>query len=342
MLLFYSGLFYLIKRFNSLHRNIPILMYHSIECNESGRNIPSCLDLFNMVVNLKCFEKQMAFIAKYYNVISLRYMMECMDKGGEGLPKNSLVITFDDGFKNNFLYAFPILKKQHFPATIFLIGDTIGNSSLIWLHRLYNLIDNLSVGYINTDFDGTITKYKIGKNNKAKVLKKILHHINKIPRDEKLDFINRLEELNSVKGKSENYYLNKIMINEMLADNIDFGAHSMEHSVMTSLDDKKIENEILQSKQLLRDITGMEIIPFAYPHGTIETWDERVIYYLKKHQLLCAMTTIEGLNNPNTNIYEMKRIEIRNFTVYELILHISGLIGFIKRVMKMILGRKYI
>ncbi len=101
-------------RFSPRHPLPPdravILMYHSI----SERK-----DFFS-AVSPKNFERQMAYLAAHeYSIISLtelvRRLKDCEPLGG------AVVLTFDDGYKDNYKIAFPILKKYHFPATIFLV-----------------------------------------------------------------------------------------------------------------------------------------------------------------------------------------------------------------------------
>ena len=65
------------------------------------------------------FEKQMEYLKnKEYQVISLTKLVEILESD-ELIPKKTVVLTFDDGYKDNYINAFPILKKYNFPATIF-------------------------------------------------------------------------------------------------------------------------------------------------------------------------------------------------------------------------------
>jgi len=94
---------------------VPILMYHNIGYQKSG-----------FFVTPENFTKQMEFIKKNgYQVISLDELVVSI-RGKKRLKRNKVVITFDDGYKDNFQYAYPVLKKLGFPATIFLITDFIG------------------------------------------------------------------------------------------------------------------------------------------------------------------------------------------------------------------------
>lgn len=102
----------------SKHYVVPILMYHKIDREESLKN--------KLAVSPETFQRQMAFLSRNkYNVISLQKLAGLL-KNKEKISHNTVVITFDDGYENNYLRAYPILKKYNLPATIFIIADFIG------------------------------------------------------------------------------------------------------------------------------------------------------------------------------------------------------------------------
>jgi peptidoglycan/xylan/chitin deacetylase (PgdA/CDA1 family) len=103
----------------------PILMYHHV--------LPKGGNQSKLVVDLAYFEKQMAFLKKRnYRVLPLDQFFLLILKN-KPIPKKSVAITFDDGYEDNYTYAYPILKKFKFPATIFLIAGKIGaNGYLNW------------------------------------------------------------------------------------------------------------------------------------------------------------------------------------------------------------------
>ena len=97
-----------------------VLMYHHISEQLVGQPLSN--------VSPRLFEKQIKFLlSRDFKVISLTQLVESL-KGNSPLPPHSVVITFDDGYKNNFLHAYPILRKYDLPATIFLTtGFVNGN-----------------------------------------------------------------------------------------------------------------------------------------------------------------------------------------------------------------------
>jgi len=106
---------------------IPILMYHSIDLSQSKEVL--------LTVTPEVFERQMRFLKEHnYQVITLEEVADII-KNKKKVPARAVAITFDDGYKNNYTYAFPVLKKYNFPATIFVIINEMGapaGNSLTW------------------------------------------------------------------------------------------------------------------------------------------------------------------------------------------------------------------
>jgi len=96
-------------------KKVAILMYHSVGYN----------DVF-FTVKPEEFKKQMDYLAAHhYHVVSLTSLAECLLRKEEISPK-TVVLTFDDGYEDNYFNVFPLLKEYNFPATIFLATGFVG------------------------------------------------------------------------------------------------------------------------------------------------------------------------------------------------------------------------
>ncbi|MFQ5685694.1 MAG: polysaccharide deacetylase family protein [Candidatus Scalindua sp.] len=133
----YTGYQY-ISRNKINKRGLTILTYHSIS-NEIAPD---------ETVTPEDFEKQLQYIEENYKVISLEKAIEFLQTDIEK-ASSSIVITFDDGYSDNYYNAYPLLKKHNFPATIFLISSFINNNGGKYLspsqiHEMKN--NNISFG----------------------------------------------------------------------------------------------------------------------------------------------------------------------------------------------------
>ncbi len=105
----------------------PIMMYHYFTYNANPN------DKLNTKPDI--FERQMRFLRRHkYDIVPLEVLAE-MIKQGSKIPRRTITVTMDDGYVNNYTYAFPILKKYKIPATVFLIYDEVErpqNDRLSW------------------------------------------------------------------------------------------------------------------------------------------------------------------------------------------------------------------
>lgn len=125
-------LFYLSPRYT-----VPILMYHRFGEQEGS-----------LFVSPQNFARQMDYLkSKDYEVLSLDELVEGV-KNNREFGHKSVVITIDDGYKDNYIYAYPILKQYNFSATIFIIANFIGNKEdfMSWDEVMVMSKDNISFG----------------------------------------------------------------------------------------------------------------------------------------------------------------------------------------------------
>ena len=96
---------------------VPILTYHHVGVSSSKWRLNA--------VSEKSFDYQMNFIKRHgFEVISFDDLVEGIKKG-HLFSRNTVVLQFDDGYEDNYKYAFPILRKYGFPAMVFLVSDKI-------------------------------------------------------------------------------------------------------------------------------------------------------------------------------------------------------------------------
>lgn len=112
---------------------IPVLMYHSIDYKDK---------ITKLSLSPESFERQMEFLHKHrYNVLPLEKIVPYIRKE-ERVPPRTLAITFDDGYYNNYKYAYPVLKKYNLPATIFVIINKIGTPGYLSWEEIKEMSDS--------------------------------------------------------------------------------------------------------------------------------------------------------------------------------------------------------
>lgn len=255
-----------------------IFMYHRV--NDGNHNIFSGLDM-------GIFEKQIKALKRYFRFVTLSDFVGLIRTLGKPLA----VITFDDGYKNTFTNALPILKKSNLPVTVFLTTGAIDNNDIIWTDKLSLL-----------------------KKTDASSLEKLKTELKNMPNSDKENRIKQLESCSDIDYKSIpeaekmlSWDEVKIMAKE---PNIEFGAHTVNHPILTKISKEEAEKEIIGSKLKTEAMINRPVNTFCYPDGQKEDFNLTIEQILKENGFTCAVTTIEGKVKYGDNNFTLKRISL--------------------------------
>ncbi len=291
-------LFHKLKSFNG----IKILSYHKI-----SDDYP---DYLNLNAKVSSFEKQMQYLRKHYNIISLQEATNLLNVKSV-IPEKTIVITFDDGYKCLYKNAFPILKKYRIPATIFLTVEPIEYGAPLWFEQIAYMFNKTPRRTVNLEPFG-LRKYLLETlDEKKEAIYEIVSHAKKLNKKQKEVFIKFLSKELLVDPddlRAKNNILSWEEIREMKKEGISFGVHTMTHSILTGIPFEEAEYEICQSKKIIEERLGEKAHFFAYPNGRWNDFNNDIINLLKNNQFSCACTLISGTNN--TDLFALKRINI--------------------------------
>jgi len=289
--------------------HIVIFVYHRV-CPGKG-NLP--------VSNIypEEFEKQIRYLKENFKIYSLEKLINVLENNQKNKKEseNIAVITFDDGYKDNYLYAYPILKKYKIPATIFLISNYIGKDKLFWWDKIEYIIYHTKKGKINIPNFG---KFLI-TNKKKKfycilfLLKKFKRMSNNL-RDKHISELQNICRVRIPAGLGKKMILSWDEIREMKDNEISFGAHTLTHANLLNMNLEEAESEISHSKAIIEDKLKGDVISFAYPYGS-KFYNHDIIKLLEKNGFVCAVTTSEKLINRINfcNLYSLPRISAGNY-----------------------------
>ena len=289
------------------NNGLTILCYHRVLDKAEA-------DLFlGFVVNAspELFEKEIFFLMRHFTIIPLEKAIETI-KDKDLLPKNSLAVTFDDGYRDNYTYAFPILKKYGIPATIFLTTDFIDNKNeWIWTDKIAYLFANTQSRRIDIPNLGIYNLTSRRKRWKAIIdVTEYLKNVNNSTKNDITGLICKKLESGISKDGDKRLYLSRNEILEMSRSNISFGSHGCSHSILTKIDLKEAKREIVDSKIKIENIINKPVRLFAYPNGSIYDFNGELISLLKEFGYKAAFTTLLGKNVTveNLDLFSLKRI----------------------------------
>ena len=273
-LLRYTGLPFLFREL--VQRNkVTILMFHDIDKDVAYQSF--------------------RYLTRHYNIISLEKFKQALAaKDASRLPQKAMIITFDDGHKQNFDIA-PVLEELQVPATIFLCAGIVNTHRHYW--------------------------FQANKTGQATDELKKLSNQDRLATLAQAGFVQE-------QAYNERQALNKQEI-EAMRSNIDFQAHTVFHPCLPSCEDAESWLEISRCKAMLEQEYGLEINAFAYPTGD---YGQREVDFLQKAGYTIAVTVDPGLNSVWSDPFRLKRLSSNDTAdLNELIVKSSGLWGVIKK-----------
>ena len=301
---YYSGAFYVLRFINNcLGRRLTIVTYHRLTDTPLDQITYSLPYLF---VTEETFERHLDFFKKHYTIINFSDINQY--KYTKRLPPNSLIITFDDGYEDNFTRAYPILKKHDVVSTIFLATGLLNTKQIAWWDEVFSRLCELGKlereGHL-PKLDESLSKiYNEFKINPSA----LFSNLNIWEQSEIQTIINLLTEHTRLSDKillSENRFLTWQQVIDM-HDIVNFGAHSHSHVSLNTLTTEEIEYEVSESKTAIESRLGKEVICFSYPAGHYRS---DMKHLLKKTGYHFAVTTQKGINNLS-DTFALKRINL--------------------------------
>jgi len=258
------------------------------------------------------FRMQIEYLKKHFEITSLSEAIERMGKGE--IKRPTAVITFDDGYQNNYDVAFPILCKERIPATIFLTTGLINTNDTVWYGRINLALSKTQRTHIEWNgfkFDLSTLDLKAKASAAIQDSLKTLEHPNLMATIRSIILELGDDPDCSIEIGSPFRMLDKKAIGEMATSAlIEFGAHTHRHSILSHLSDGERENEIRQSINVIYELTGHPCKYFAYPNGRAEDYNSGAIKDLKAYGIQIAVTTISGPNDRMTPPMELRRYGI--------------------------------
>ena len=274
------------------------------------------------------FKQQMEYYFKNYEIISLDELAQYI-REGKSLPPKAIAITFDDGYLDNYLYAYPFLKAHHIPATIFLITGHVESNTLFWWDKIGYILHHMNISQFNLNELGNFSLHP--NKDKSRVHSEIADALKLISEDRKCFLINKLSEISGVdipSNLAKGLILSWDQIKEMSNNGISFGAHSVNHPILTNIPLKRAKWEIIQSKIDIENVLNKDVSAFSYPNGNYNT---ELISIVKESGFNCAVSFTPGkFVSLNDNIYALDRFPPRdNFRLFKF--DQCGLLGDLKR-----------
>lgn len=310
-----AAAYYRTARFKArLRGKVVILMYHRVL---TEKELAADFVQPGMYVRAGVFERHMRFVSEHFRVLSIGELFRRWRHEGLDERARYCAVTFDDGWRDNYLYAYPVLRRLGIPATVFLPTRFVGTDEWFWPDKLAYLLrrarpketgrsagDRERIG----DVDDVIERWK-GMT------------------DEEIE--TALADMSRTLGVSaprERAVVSWEEVADMAGNGISFGSHSVTHAILTNVTPGELRREVDDSLRVLRERSVNCVPVFCYPNGA---YTDEVVECVKQAGYVGAVTTDFGWETGRArDLFRVRRIGVHNDiarTTPLFAFHISGL-----------------
>ncbi|HQO64401.1 MAG TPA: polysaccharide deacetylase family protein, partial [Syntrophorhabdus sp.] len=226
-----------------------------------------------MYVTSNTFEMHIRYLSEHFDFIGLEHW-------SKSLKNKQCIITFDDGWADNYEYAYPILKKHGVPATFFVTTNCIGSGRWPWPDRLSYYIHASSAHDVLLMHKKVLTalskklpsmdKTSIEVNNRFVAVEEIVSLVKLLSHEEIITFMRQIDlvmQAHNKKMELNRPWMTWDEISEMSSNNMLFGSHTHNHVILTGTSLKESREEIQYSRGILANKLCKPITTFCYPNG---------------------------------------------------------------------------
>ncbi|NMB58147.1 MAG: polysaccharide deacetylase family protein [Chloroflexi bacterium] len=275
------------------YNNLTVLNYHRV----SDPHDPCC-DTFkpNISATPEMFDRQLAYIKKSFNIVTAGEIAACAH-GTSTLPPRSALITFDDGYADNYTRAYPLLKKHGLGALIFITTDFVGKSKpSFWDVAAYAFTHTKKTSAVLPLTGETCWSDEAEKQAE---MTRWIETLKTVPEEEKQRYAGQLPAALEVEMDDcafNHIFMTWDQVREMAANGIEFGSHTLTHPILTRISIEQARHELVESRRLIEQELGKPVETLAYPNGGQADFNPEVIAVAREAGYKLAFTLMPGSN----------------------------------------------
>lgn len=267
------------------------LMYHRI-CTDDFTPDPSFWPNRELAVRACEFDRQMRHLARHYNCVALPEAVRLLRCGR--LPRRSIIVTFDDGYRDNLTLALPILRKHDVPATIYVTTGLIDNAISGWWYELEQIVRREN--RLTFEWRGKrIHEAIINARRKHECHDRLSRWMKRLAPADQVRLMKQVRNGGHQHAPPGNEPLSRRQVRELARDPlITVGAHTHLHPVLSRLTPGRMQAELQRASSLLEEWTGQPVTHLAYPFGGPEHAGRREFKMAERLGFESATTTRIG------------------------------------------------
>jgi len=276
-----------------------IITYHRFSQDESATR-----------TSARTFAAQLDYLGAHYTIVPLSIIAAHFAGGGD-LPPRAAAITIDDGYRDAYDIAFPILRQRRMPATVFVVTDFIDRKVWLWPDKVRFLALNTPMRQIAAPVAGDQLCLELSdRRARLAAAERVNAVLKRLPNQAKEEAIARLAATLGLPlpelPPPEFGPLTWEQAREMMASRVEIGSHTVTHPILTQVGDVQLWDELGESRSRIEGVLGKQADSFCYPNGD---FDARVLRTAERAGYRCAVTTRHGLNDGKVHPLALRRID---------------------------------
>ncbi len=296
--------------------------------------------------------RHLLYLRRHYRISPIEVALESL-YGPSGLRtasgdrRTALVLTFDDGYQDNYTHALALARELQLPMAIYLVPGYIEANRYFWWEEGRRLVDATQVCEVVIEGHKYALEQPAERENLAHVID---HHVRSAHTvAEREQFLYTVSAALDVPLVAEDMHAPSLSLSWAQIEEMDksgylsFGGHTVNHPILAYLDDaQEVQCEVTDCRMVLEQRLGHAVCSFAYPVGQQQHISDAVVQAVRTAGYEWAMTTSYGFNTPQTDPYRLYRIEV-DVDQHWLVMaaETAGLWGFFSRLRWLPFVRKY-
>lgn len=282
-------------------------------------------------MDVTAFKEQVSFLKEHFNVVTMEQVLDALD-GKSTLKENACLLTFDDGYLDNYTYAFPILEENGLQGSFFIPGKTIAEHKLLDVNKIhYILASTENINDLLNDVYEKMDQYRDEYDYPAN--DELFHEYAKANRFDSAEtiFIKRILQMvlpeevrNQIAsdlfekyvGISEEklayeLYMTEEQIKTLKRHGMHIGIHGYDHYWLGSLDKQMMEKDVLKALDVMDPYIDRNRWVMNYPYGN---YNADVLDFIKQKGACAGLTTEVGIANLGENApLQLPRLDCNDF-----------------------------
>lgn len=296
-----------------------VLVYHRVGAPAGGRTLDTWRAGFEQGVSAANFDSHMRFIREIMNPLPLAELAEVVRRGAP-FPPGAVAVTFDDGYRDNYTQAYPILRKYGIPATIFVATGYVESRETLWWDQVYELFRRTASRQLDLRQVAPLRDRVASLPRTTRDLSSPLqrtysaNHVVRLmefgPPERIADTVRALGEVLEVRREDVeglDLMLGWEEIREMSGNGISIQSHTHTHPFLSRLGPDRVEDELALSKRLIEERTGGEVDGIAYPGGRGGMFGAETIDIARRLGYRYGCTIDETVATSRSDVFAIRR-----------------------------------